>query len=226
MSSKFVLELRHRPKLSDDIKERHKRFVDLQSEVGAPWGIPCDGSVTPLDMSGELSSIVDLDGVLGLGLKGDIIYQFRGEEYLRDIAQYDDSLAIEFNPKKIDYVNLVKNVFPILVKAFECYRATIYEKKIARSDWREIVKLSRSTGKDVNGRDGVYRVNAVNFYDNELCRRAFGLSPDQVIHRLRGKVEHVSLLLDGVLLIISSAILENDKLANIDSEVKTMLANP
>lgn len=223
MSSKYVVEFRHRPVLSDEIGIRHDRFLKNQSGIGEPWQLPCDERVSPSDITGELSSIVDLNGVMGKGLKGEIVYQLRRESYLRDAAQYDDNFAIEFNPKKIDYSDLVLNVFPKLATAFESYRATIYEKSMARLDWREIMQQARSSGKDVNGRDGVYRINVINYFDRELCQRAFGLSPENIVDRLNGNVESVSLLNDGVLLVYSSQLLDKSEHEKVDHEIKSLL---
>jgi len=100
----------------------------------------------------------------------------------------------------------------------------VHNWSITRSDWPQVVELCNSTGKDVNGRDGVYRINAVNYYDRELCQRAFNLSPEQIVERLDGKVESVSLLSDGVMLIYSSKLLERDELEKIDAKVKALLA--
>lgn len=223
MSAKYVLEFRHRPNLYDEIRVRHKRFLSNQSDLPEAWKIPDEGSTAPSDIAGELSSIVSLNGALGKGLKGEIVYQLRNESYLRDEAQYDDSFAIEFNAKKVNYSDLVLKIFPKFVTAFESYRATIYEKSMARLDWANIVRESRNSGRDVNGRDGVYRINAVNYFDRELCRRAFSLLPEQVVDCLKGKVESVSLLGDGVLLIYSSELMENRDLEKIDSELRSLL---
>lgn len=169
--------------------------------------------------------MVDLKNLLQKGLKGEIVYQLRHNDYLRDDAQYDDYLAIEFDPKKVDYTDLVINVFPKLIEAFECYRATIYDKRLARLDWQNIVEKARKTGKDIDGRDGVYRINAVNYFDAELCKRAFGLTPEQIFNRLSRKVEHVSLCLDGVILIYSSKLLSDQDFNHIDLDVRNLLIN-
>jgi hypothetical protein len=79
MSAKYVMEFRHRPALSDEIGVRHKRFLSRQSGIGEPWKLPDDERTAPPDITGELSSIVDLNGVLEKGLNGEIVYQFRNE---------------------------------------------------------------------------------------------------------------------------------------------------
>lgn len=223
MSSKYVIGLRHRPNPNDDIGIRHKRFISRQSEVSKIWAIPDAGVIDLPEITGELVSVIDLNYLTEERLDGQIVYSLRDEKYLRDNAQYDDHVSIEFDPDKINYSDLVLNVFPIFVTAFESYRAAIYERKIARSDFREIIKSCSDSGKDINGRDGVYRINAINYFDRELCWRAFNLSPEQIIDRLEGKVESVSSLHDGVLLIYSSKFLDHDDLEKIDSEIRPLL---
>jgi hypothetical protein len=110
------------------------------------------------------------------------------------------------------------------VTAFNAYRGTIFlNNTLVIDDRQEIVRLYRETGKDVNGRDGVYRINTVNYFDRELCRRAFNLSPEEIAHRLEGKVERVSLLLDGVLLIVTSELLDRTELEKVDAMVRGYL---
>ncbi|WP_137169735.1 hypothetical protein [Marinomonas sp. FW-1] len=129
MSSKYVIGLRHRPNPNDDISIRHKRFISRQSEVSKIWAIPDAGVIDLPEITGELVSVVDLNYLTEERLDGQIVYSHRDEKYLTDNAQYDDHVSIEFDPDKINYSDLVLNVFPIFVTAFESYRATIYERK-------------------------------------------------------------------------------------------------
>jgi hypothetical protein len=45
--------------------------------------------------------------------------------------------------------------------------------------------LIPSTGRDVDGRDTVLRFHAVNYFDEEFCRKAFGIGANEVVARLR-----------------------------------------
>ena len=223
MSARYVVEFRHRPALDDDIQSRHHRFLGAQQDIERPWLLPSDGSISLSDIAGELSSVANLNGVVGAGLKGEVVYPLRKVSYLRDAAQYDDYLAIEFKPENVDYPTLVSSVFPKMLTAFESYRATVYDQAIARADWREIVRRVRESGKDINGRDGVYRINAINYFDRALCERAFSLSPESIVDRLAGMVEDVRILNDGVLVVYSSSVLKSSELAGIDAIVRGWL---
>lgn len=223
MISKYILDLRHRPRLDDSVEVRNTRFLARQADLKLPWRLPTDGTISGTISPGKLSSIVNLNKVLGQGLKGQIVYQLRKQNYLRDLAQFDDTFSIEFDPRNVDYKSLITQAFPALVNAFECYRATIYSKSLARHDWRDIIRLTRSTSSDVNGRDGIYRINAVNFFDRDLCNRAFGLDPEQIVRRLDGRVEKVMEFSNGVLLVVSSDVLDEAKIGLIDTRVRGYL---
>ena len=217
---KYKIELRHRAQPDEPFEEKHKKFIEEVSELDSPWNLE---GLEPLpDIGAELLVTVSLDKVFGKGVKGRLTYMYRNNDYLEDNAQYDDNLFIEFNAGKINLEDVVK-ILPYYVSAFGCYRATVHNWSITRSDWPKVVEGCNDTGKDVNGRDGVYRINAINYFDGDLCQSAFGLSPEDIVNRLNGKVELVSLLNDGVFLVYSSQILERSEHEKIDHEIKTLL---
>ncbi len=217
---KYKIELRHRAQPNEAFDEKHKRFIEKISGLDAPWNL--DGLEPLPDIGSELLVTISLDKVLGKGVTGHLTYMYRSTDYLEDNAQYDDNLFIEFNAGKINLEEVV-NVFPAYVSAFNCYRATVHNWSITRSDWPKVVEECNNTGKDVNGRDGIYRINAINYFDEELCQRAFGLSPEKIVDRLNGKVESVSLLSDGVFLVYSSQIIDKSEHEKIDKEIKSLL---
>jgi len=219
---KYTLELRSRAKSEEPFESKHIMFIEKLKKLESPWSLENLGSLP--DIGDGLSVTVSLNKSVGKLFKGDLEYVFRGSTYLEDKAQYDDTLFIEFDPLKVDFSDIVSRVLPVYIDSFQCYRATIQDSSITRNDWNQVVELCNSTGKDIDGRDGVYRINAINYYDRELCQRAFGLSPQQIVDRLYGKIESVSLLFDGVMLIYSSKLLERDEIQKIDAEVKALLA--
>ncbi|TQV73384.1 hypothetical protein FKG94_16900 [Exilibacterium tricleocarpae] len=221
--NKYYLDLRHRAKVDEPIQNKHKHFMQTMAEIEAPWGYG-GKSVPAVNVSDmELVAVVELGELSSRGIKSYITYKLRSEKYLRDNAQYDDTVIIEFKPGDADLSNFIETVFPRYIEAFDCYRATVGNREIAQDDWGTIVEQCNSQGRDVNGRDGVYRINELNFYDRELCKRAFGLSPEAIVKRLEGKVERVSLFHDGVLLVGSSTLLSRDELEKLNSTVKALL---
>ena len=215
------LEFRHRPKFSESIEKRHENFLERLSGLGAPWDLA--GAVDVPDIEGELVVSVSLDKFLPKGLKGRIAYSLRSEKYLEDDAQFDDSLFIEFSNAKIDYLDLLKRIFPAYVEAFGAYRAALHDWSVTRSDWPAVVAACDATKKDVNGRDGVFRINAANYFDEKLCLRAFGKSPQQIINCLKGHVEEASELAGGVLIVVSYTPLTTSEIATAGERLKELL---
>ena len=215
------LEFRHRPKFSESIEKRHENFLERLSGLGAPWDLA--GAVDVPDIEGELVVSVSLDKFLPKGIKGRIAYSLRSERYLEDDAQFDDSLFIEFSNAKIDYLDLLKRIFPAYVEAFGAYRAALHDWSVTRSDWPAVVAACDATKKDVNGREGVFRINAANYFDEKLCLRAFGKSPQQIINCLKGHVEEASELAGGVLIVVSYTPLTTSEIATAGERLKELL---
>lgn len=98
-----------------------------------------------------------------------------------------------------------------------------FDWSITRSDWPAVVAACDATKKDVNGRDGVFRINAANYFDKELCIRAFGKSPQQIINCLKGHVEEVSELGEGVLIILSYTPLSTSEITTAGERLREIL---
>ena len=223
---RYKLGLRHRATLEESVGERHATFIENLRNLAPPWGIPAGYVAKEASVPrGKLSARITLKGALGSPLKGFVAYILRKDNYLGpDEAFYDDVFFVEFNPSKVDYGSFVRSVFRRYVEAFDAYRATVMELNTGGEDWAEVVQRFRTTGKNTDGRDGVYRISAVNYYDALLCRRAFGLTPRQIVARLKGAVEQVEELGDGVLLIVDSNVLSKAELLKIDGRVRPMLS--
>ena len=143
-----------------------------------PWGlkgleIPPARDVAP----GDLSALVRLRGLSPKGEMSYVKYAFRSEKYLEDNARFDDHAIILFKAAAAaDRLReLFDEVLPAYVEAFDCYKATLCDPDIRLADWKRVVELSNSTGKDVDGRDGVYRIHPGNYFDRELCHHCVSL---------------------------------------------------
>ena len=226
MTLRYHLALRHRATLEEGIGARHSRLIEKLREIAPPWGIPAGYlAEEPCVAPGKLSVRIDLRGVLGRPLKGFVAYCLRKDTYLGpDEAFYDDVFIVDFDPSKVDYGSFVRSVFRLYVEAFDAYRATIREENIVAEDQSEIVRRARTSDKDVDGRDGVLRISAVNYYDALLCQRAFELTPRQIVARLKGTVEEVEEFGDGVLLIADSKVLSKEELLKIDGVIRDKLS--
>ena len=209
MSEFYELDLRHRAAANEPIREGHDKFMQAMARYAPPWGlkgleIPPARDVAP----GDLSALVPLPGLSPKGEMSSVKYPFRGERYLADNARFDDHAIIVFKPAGVAerLRELFDEVLPAYVEAFACYKATLYDSDIRQTDWKHVVELCASTGKDVDGRDGVYRIHSAHFWDRELCGRAFGLAPEKIVESVQGKVEKGLALGDGVLLVCNSGI--------------------
>jgi hypothetical protein len=221
----LTLEMRYRAKAEETIAERHDQIVRGLAEVGPPWGIKNGVAVPGPDTEGSLVVQVNLTPYLGLGIAGGLLYKLRSSEYLRDEAEFDDLLLLEIDSTHVDYRSLVQIAFPAYVQAFTPYRGTIVlDQQLSADEWPEIVRLGAETGRDVDGRDGVYRINPVSYFDRELCLRAFNLAPEEIVAQLQGKVESASILLDGVLLVATSELIRGEELTRVGWAIRDLLA--
>lgn len=218
----YKLEFRHRPECSESIQEKHSRFLAQLAGLGAPWSL---GNTIELpDIEDELVVSVSLDKLLPSGVKGRISYALRNPKYLEDDAQFDDTLFIEFAGGKVDCPDLIKRVFPQYIKAFGAYRAALHDWSVTRSDWPMVVAACEATKKDVNGRDGVFRIHAANYFDRELCSRAFGKNPKQIVDCLNNHVDSVSEFDDGVLIVVRYSPMSTNELTQVSQRLKAMLS--
>lgn len=219
---KVRIRIRHRADCSNSINQFHKQIMETISSIDELWNGQNVEKVE-LENAGSCSGS-NLTPVLKDGFEGAVSYIFRDENYLSDKAMYDDFMSLDIDTDKVDYTSFILDVFPQLVKAMNAYRATvILDEELDLGDYDEIVDQVEKTEKDIDGRDTVYRINSVNYFDRELCLRAFELSPEQIVERLNGKVKSVFLLMHGVLLITSSEIMSRDRIERIDIEVRTLL---
>lgn len=222
----YEIELRHRARTNESHQDLHRNFMGAMSRYDAPWGYKDREMPKAPEFGENLTSVVELRALSGKNRKSYICYLYRSDTHLKDKAQFDDIAFIRFESQKIDTRDLFQQVFPAYIEAFGCYRAAIASSDfdLRNADWDRVVELCNSSGKDVDGRDGVYRFHPANFFDRELCRRAFDLTPEQIVKRLEGKVEKASMLNDGVLIIYSTKLpATREEYEQIDREIKPLL---
>jgi hypothetical protein len=221
------IQLRYRAKADESIAERHLDVMSALAGISKPWGLEGAELIPIPDIADKLAIEVEFTPDPSNDIGGYISYPFRSEAYLRDKAQYDDLMIVEFEPEKVDFAHVVQTVFPLYVKAFKAYRATIItDEDLALDDWDMICEISEETGLDVNGRDGVYRIASVNYFDRELCHRAFGLDPEKIVAYLNGQVELVKVLENGVLLIVTSQRPTRQEIELIDERIRGQIGVP
>jgi hypothetical protein len=210
---KYELMLRSRANPREPIEAKHKRFFSRLREMPQPWGIAGHEPPPAPDCGTHIAAGATISKLLGKGIRGQVYYQYR-YEYLEDIGMYDDFVDLSFDPRRVDYRQLVLEALPAYIHAFEGYLARIEDDAFFDADFPKERELR------MDDRHFVYRVHPVSFYDATLCKRAFGLSPKQVADRLYGRIEDVRLIHNGVYLIGSSAPLEFEQADRLSQDMK------
>lgn len=185
----YEVMIRAVPVMTQSIADKHQSFLAAIADLLPPWGI-----INPLpapDPGGELLAEVRLRGHLGTGLRGSIVYRYRGG--LRDKASCDDYLKVEFDPGKNDWSVFSEAVFPAYVQAFCGYRGHAGDMRFSAMDFE--------AKRHVDARRGVFRFHPVNYFDGSMCQAAFGLSPSQFLDRVKPVVHCARLVGNGILVI-------------------------
>ena len=228
---KYQLMIRSRPNVDESIPDKHSGFMAALAKIKDGWGLI--GSERPRlkdkKLWSEFGTGVRLKGFLGTGIKGEVRYMRRetiafyktdkdhGEKYV-DEGKNDDYFTITFDPHKVNYQALVQTAFPQYLAAFAPYTGEIGDAEFGHLDFDEWRKTPGA-----GERAAVYRIYPVSFWDQELCRRAFRLTPQQIEKRTSGNVEKVARLGDGVLIVASSQILNLEDADDINHRLKPLL---
>ncbi len=227
--TRLCMMFRHRVLPNQSYLEKHQKLMVAVRHLDPPWNLV--GREDVPDISSKVCTTVRLARHLGTNRYSYILYNYRTEQCYDpnpDHAFHDDHMAIELTSKKFNYDYIFRKVFPCYALAFQSYYATIYDVGLEITDNPRLNDPDRGPGKwrmkySINCRELIIRINAVNYFDRELCRRSFGLMPEVMVERLSGKVEDVRMLGDGVLLVYTYKFLESEELKKVDGEVRKML---
>lgn len=218
------LMIRRRASLNESATELNSNIVARLAALPNFWKEQKTTSDAEFS-KGDESATLDLRQSLMSGLKGQIVYAPRFQGYLsRDIAQSDDFLALRVNTEKADYRIFANETFPDLIAIFGAYRAAIEtDREIATADWEIVCQQSLETDRDIDGRDSVFRIWPVNFFDDLLCERSFGRSAEQVVRRASVVCERAELLNGGAFLVVTSDLLVGEALDELNMKVMSHL---
>ncbi len=225
--SKFVVNIRHRPKLEESISDRFLSFKKVLAELPPPWGLAEGADLLLPPLGSALSSRAKLRGKIGRTLSGEVKFQFRAPSNLSDRAADDDALMVEFESSRVDWRDLVDVGVPGYLNAIGAYSGRIdrWEELPRKFDvWS---KACRTTGRDFDGRDGPLQFGPITYMDLELCRRACnGLTPPEVVEMLQGRVPNVGLLAGGVFIVAARNFPEQIEIINTDRLIRERLGLP
>jgi hypothetical protein len=202
-------------------------------KLDGPFGIRPGLDVPPAppeDCGGALDARVLLTKSLGPGISVAIAkYTYRqNRSYVESIkeAGLDDSFICYFDGSKVDFKDTVLRVFPTIVEAFRAYRGDVHGEEFfmrGSDQWQRENERQGRGGMNIDGRDSVMYLHAANYWDAELCNRAFGLEPDEVVDRLKGKVYKTEVLGDGALVILSETPPGTDEFMELNRRLRPLL---
>jgi hypothetical protein len=215
---RYCLVFHARPDEAVSAEEKYARFFTGIKDLPAPWGLG-DRPVPPAEkLKRKGAGVMGLDKFFGDGVKRAMM-NLEYRHMLEDKGSSDDALIIDFDPAKVDVHHLIYTVIPCYIEAFDAYRVDYYDEEFVHLAWETPPEQRVHT----DPRSNVNRVDVVGFYDELLCRRAFNLSPADVLERVQGKIEHGRLLHNGVYLVGSSQVPPFDEAQQLCREMTTTL---
>lgn len=220
------VQMRRRGRLDEPIPTLNARLVEQFIAVPGFWGEGKTAADAPLS-EGEAASSLDLRKSLRDGLSGQAIYIARFPGYLsKDVARADDTMHVRLNTDKIDYAAFCTETLPQLIAIFGSYRGYVEtDAKVRAADWETVRQQSRKTGRNIDGRDGIFRIWPVCWFDDVLSRRAFGIDAQEAIRRVAPECERAELVAGCAFLIVTSAIVTGANLDVISARIRSRLGS-
>jgi hypothetical protein len=197
---------------AESIEQRHAEIMANMSRIGPPLGLAGMELPPAPDCGVETVACYDIQyPIPGLWLDAD--YKYRGERYHYDDKRADDDkvrICFKTSSKAIDYRYMIYDNLPRVIAAFRGYRGDVtigfhgfYYCGGLKETNPVYNRLRADKTLDVNGRNNIYTLEVVQYWDAELCRRALGYGPEEVIRRLKGRALMVEPLMDGVYLVLN-----------------------
>jgi hypothetical protein len=215
---------RRRAAVGESVPELHRALIGRLADAGVFDKSRID--VVKFDPGTGESAAADLTPALDTPATAAITYASRLPKSLRDAASSDDVLTIVLESDGQERLDLCRGGFLRIATAFGAYRAAVVtDLDLALDDFETTSALARSTGKDVDGRDSVYRFHPANFLDDTLCRRAFDLSAGQVVARIGTLCAVARVEAGGALLILDDVFAAGAALVARSDELMAALSH-
>jgi hypothetical protein len=225
--------LYYRATHAESIEQRHSEFMANMARIGPPFGLAGMELPPVPDCGEELVAAYDVQyPIRGVWLQG--FYTYRGESYrYEDRRCDDDTVFIPFKAshKALDYRAILYRHVPEIAQAFRAYRAMVsvglhgvhYCDASERSN-PAYNRLVADKTIDIDGRNNIYTLEPAQYWDAEVCRRALGYGPQEVIRRLRERALLVEPLMDGVYLVLNdNPNLTYEEFVAMNERFKTLL---
>lgn len=221
-SSEIEIYIRYRASSNESIESRHNKFISNMSSINPPLGFKGLDLPSAPNCGDGLNASFNVKGLVK-GLKFIGNYKFRNDKFLsEDSGKYDDHIKYGFKSsnKNINYSKILKDELPNIIVAYEAYKAFVsygyyplhyisggdngYDDNGYPIETNEIYnKLRKNPKIQINGRNNIFTLHPAQYWDNELCLKALGYGPDEVIKRLGYKVIKAERLMDGVYLVLN-----------------------
>ncbi|HWI27033.1 MAG TPA: hypothetical protein VN668_08680 [Stellaceae bacterium] len=201
--SRFLLY--HRASHAESFEQRYHEIIAEMQRIGPPFSL---AGLTPPPMPEcpGAAAHFRFRYPSGAYLYCSIVDRTPAYQY-RDQKSFDDLLCVGFNMPavEIDYRATLFDYLPKLVKAYRAYHALSQLDMYALHYWGGLEhtnpvfnRLAADPVIDIDGRNNIFTLSPAQYWDAELCRRALGYGPEEVIRRLDGQVPRVEPLMDGV----------------------------
>ena len=217
----YGVSVRARPNMRQTREAAYEHAVADLSTISPPWGLKgvVIKPLPPFKKAPGVSYTRELGGPIQSFGIGFVLRHHSGDP--PDDPLYDDSLSadIRIDNKSMDYAYFVKTAFPLYVQAIGAYHADF---RAFLPSWLKGPEWENGVDVD-NCRQGVQRIWPANFWDRELCKRAFSLTPEQVVGCLQEHVAEARVFLDGALIIYSYERVPDARIPLIDNELRPLL---
>ncbi|WP_374651415.1 hypothetical protein [Dongia sp.] len=207
-SYRIDLWIYQHPEPSESIEELYagitRRMIALDSPLSWKGALV---PAAPVRKKGDLAACYSVKySDTALSHRG--AFRIRDARYIDDDKTSDDTFSFEIQKLSLEqYQNLLRYRFPEVIDAVRGYRAAAYlgyhSSKYSQRHQSQRRKLIEQANADPDGRNNIFTLDVVQYWDAELCQRALGYGRDEVISRLTGKVPLVRPLMDGVYVVFN-----------------------
>ena len=201
------LMIRRRATMEESQEELNNRLIQGFATLPSLWRDGKSVSEAIFNKGEEQSSLLLID-VLENAFASQVSYTARFPNQISsDRGMYDDFMILTINTEKTDCAAFCRETLPKLLDIFGAYLAKLEtDKQIVLEDHDERVELYRRTRQRRDSRSFIRRMWPVNFFDDTLCRRAFGIGAEDVVHRAAPECEHAEHMLGGAFLLVTTDI--------------------
>lgn len=200
----------HRATHAISFEQRYREIIAEMQRIGPPFGL---AGLTPPPMPEcpGAAAHFRFEYPSGAYLYCSIVDRTPAYQY-RDRKSFDDLLYIGFDMPRthIDYRAALFEELPKLAEAYRAYHAfakidlfTLQYCGGLENTNPVFNRLEADPAIDTDGRNNIFTLEPAMYWDAELCRRALGYGPEEVIRRLDGQVPRVEPLMDGVYIVFN-----------------------